>query len=200
MDNILKEAQEILAERGQVYGDASESFDRIAQYWNNWLRDKIEIKADDVAMMMVLFKIARQQGKHQRDNQIDAINYLTLYNEVGLAMQEEVKIKALFGRTIKTCQDSEKGENRHPEAFQNHGAIQDHAEVEQKCPWTTDRVPTIDDADGGGCVSIYDDRQINNWVNVRFDSINRNEPWMPTSLALKLVEQSALPKPSTLAD
>ena len=72
-------------------GSPSESFRRISEYWDNYLLHKnIDIKnlkPSDAAMMMVLFKIAREENKHKEDNIIDAIAYLVLYNNL---IKEEI--------------------------------------------------------------------------------------------------------------
>ena len=77
---ILEEVEKILGgDRRSDYGEANASFKRIADYWNAYLchkRDKIDeaaheedlpyeflrgayLTSRDVAMMMILFKIAR---------------------------------------------------------------------------------------------------------------------------------------------
>lgn len=76
INKLFKECLEIIDNRGQDYGEARESFSRIANLWSAYL-DK-ELTGKDVAMLMVLFKIAREQGKHKHDNIVDAINYLAL--------------------------------------------------------------------------------------------------------------------------
>lgn len=96
---ILDEVRKILTgDRRSTYGDAEKSFKRIADYWNCYLmhtRDVIEDKAkeedlpysflrgaylqpEDVAMMMILFKLAREENKHSHDNLVDIIGYSAL--------------------------------------------------------------------------------------------------------------------------
>lgn len=84
---ILDKVKEILnGDRLNSYGNPLESFTRISDYWNNHLLHKgiiIEnLKPSDSAMMMVLFKLAREENKHKEDNIIDAIAYLVLYNNL----------------------------------------------------------------------------------------------------------------------
>ncbi len=100
---ILEEVEKILSgARRSSYGAPKDSFTRIAQYWNTYLthkRDSIDKAAQeeglpyeflrgayltpkDAAMMMALFKIAREENKHSKDNIMDAIGYLTLANEM----------------------------------------------------------------------------------------------------------------------
>lgn len=85
--STLSKVKEILnGDRLDSYGNPSESFRRISEYWDNYLIHKnldIEnIKPSDSAMMMVLFKLAREEHKHKEDNIIDAIAYLVLYNNL----------------------------------------------------------------------------------------------------------------------
>ena len=96
---ILEEVEKILGgDRRSDYGEANASFKRIADYWNAYLchkRDKIDNAAHeedlpyeflrgayltgrDVAMLMILFKIAREENKHKHDNLADIIGYATL--------------------------------------------------------------------------------------------------------------------------
>lgn len=96
---ILDEVKKILGgDRRSDYGEANASFKRIADYWNAYLchkRDKIDSAAHeedlpyeflrgayltghDVAILMILFKIAREENKHKHDNLADIIGYATL--------------------------------------------------------------------------------------------------------------------------
>lgn len=100
---ILEEVEKILSgDRRSDYGKASASFKRIADYWNAYLchkRDKIDEAAHeedlpyeflrgeyltdyDVAMLMILFKIAREENKHKRDNITDIIGYAVLAEDL----------------------------------------------------------------------------------------------------------------------
>ena len=68
------------------YGSPEESFLRIAVYWTTYLRHKgllpkdnsIGVMPHDVAMMMILFKVAREEFGHKSDNLYDIIGYATL--------------------------------------------------------------------------------------------------------------------------
>ena len=77
-NNAEKTVADTLADRQQDYGDAKESFDRIARLWNIWLAGKSTIAAHDVAMMMVLFKVAREKHKTKDDNLVDIGGYAEL--------------------------------------------------------------------------------------------------------------------------
>ena len=72
--SILDEAQKIVeGSRQQEYGTPENSFSTIGKYWSAYLGR--EVSAQDVAMMMVLFKVARESNQHKRDNLVDIAGY-----------------------------------------------------------------------------------------------------------------------------
>ena len=79
-ESVLDEAKDITdGNRQQDYGSPEDNFTHIAKYWEEYLSHKglyFQLGAKDVAMMMVLMKIARQDNKHKRDNIVDAVGYL----------------------------------------------------------------------------------------------------------------------------
>lgn len=100
---ILEEVEKILGgDRRDSYGEANASFKRIADYWNAYLCHKRDIVDDsareedlpyeflrgayltnrDVAMLMILFKIAREENKHKHDNLADIIGYAVLADKM----------------------------------------------------------------------------------------------------------------------
>ena len=100
---ILEEVEKILGgDRRSDYGEANASFKRIADYWNAYLchkRDLVDQSAReedlpyeflrgayltnrDIAMLMILFKIAREENKHKHDNLADIIGYAVLADEM----------------------------------------------------------------------------------------------------------------------
>lgn len=95
---VLNEALLIInGERQDVYGSPEDSFELIADYWRTYLRSLAAkrnreagmekyfiptIFKEDVAMMMTLFKIAREANQHNRDNIIDAAGYLGIYADM----------------------------------------------------------------------------------------------------------------------
>lgn len=64
---------QILDERGGSYGTPENSFECIALYWSVYL-NKV-ITETDVAIMMMLLKIARETEKHKDDNFLDIAGY-----------------------------------------------------------------------------------------------------------------------------
>lgn len=63
--------------RLEDYGAPAENFARIAAYWSTYLG--LDIQAHDVALMMVLLKVARGVGE---DTCIDTAGYAALAYEV----------------------------------------------------------------------------------------------------------------------
>ena len=79
--SILDEAKEVInGERQNHYGDPEDSFALIAEYWSIYL-DR-HLSPQDVAMMMVLFKLARESHQHKRDNLVDAAGYLGILGDM----------------------------------------------------------------------------------------------------------------------
>ena len=80
--DILKEANELIAgDRHKDYGDKVENHNNIAKLWSAYIG--IEITAHDVAIMMVLLKIARTKlGAVSRDTYIDMSAYGAIAGEI----------------------------------------------------------------------------------------------------------------------
>jgi len=80
------EAKEIvLGARRYDYGHPYENFQRIAAMWNSLMAPKLidgtKIDVRDVALMMVMLKMAREQNAPKRDNLIDIIGYTYALDE-----------------------------------------------------------------------------------------------------------------------
>jgi hypothetical protein len=73
--NILTEALKVTEDRQEKYGPPNENFKRIAELWTAYLNTDINFTERDVAMMMVLLKIARDVHSAQRDNLVDIAGY-----------------------------------------------------------------------------------------------------------------------------
>lgn len=81
LDSALQEALNIVyKDRINQYGKPEDNFKTISSFWSTYLTNKFNIEtpitAEDVAMMMVLFKIARETNQHKRDNLIDIASYV----------------------------------------------------------------------------------------------------------------------------
>lgn len=87
--SVLAEAADVInGERMDVYGNPEDSFSLIAEMWNlyiqqKWVRSQpMTLVPSDVAMMMALFKLAREMHQHKRDNIRDAAGYLGIYADM----------------------------------------------------------------------------------------------------------------------
>ena len=84
--NILEEAKEVTSgNRQEDYGMPEDSFRGIADYWTVYL-DSHEIcrriSPTDVAKMMILLKIAREDYRHKRDNLVDIAGYARTLSQI----------------------------------------------------------------------------------------------------------------------
>lgn len=115
-----EQVTEILDDRRGQYGDAADTLQLIAEYWNAFLNEitgchrdpgasRVELTPAEVAQMMVLFKVARAQrgrlAEHgdPTDDMLDTIGYATLAADVrarGLACKPSIKQDQLsFAKT-----------------------------------------------------------------------------------------------------
>ena len=75
---FLQEAHGIVyGDRHEEYGDAANNFDDIARMWTDWNRGYIFTK-EDVAMMMIMVKIARCYQNWTEDSLKDIVGYCTI--------------------------------------------------------------------------------------------------------------------------
>lgn len=89
-EDYLNAAKQIVCfDREGQYGSPENNFANIAHLWNAYLDTKGEyqIDAEDVAIMMCLFKIGRMRtGVFKRDNWTDAIGYMACGAEIAELM------------------------------------------------------------------------------------------------------------------
>lgn len=77
---ILEEAAAVITgPRREAYGDAKESFARIAAVWISIL--KHPVSGREVALCMAGLKLCRESNAHHRDNLVDAAGYLALIEQ-----------------------------------------------------------------------------------------------------------------------
>lgn len=77
-------------QRAQDYGDKTINHQRIADLWNAWLTetrseisDHITITAYDVAMMMLMVKVARlMHSPGHQDSHVDIAGYAAILEEI----------------------------------------------------------------------------------------------------------------------
>lgn len=75
--HILTTADKIIkGERQRDYGAASHSFQTIATMWSAYLG--MQIKSEQVALMMVLLKVARSTNTATEDSLVDIAGYAAL--------------------------------------------------------------------------------------------------------------------------
>lgn len=89
--NVVRGLELVSEERQASYGNAEESFQRIATFWEAYWRNKgieVPFSAIDVAHMMHLFKLSREMFRHSFDNILDGANYLAFAG--GFAAADEV--------------------------------------------------------------------------------------------------------------
>lgn len=81
-EEVLETAKSLVCgDRAKAYGDAKENFGSIATMWEEYLG--YPINADDVAIMMILLKIARMKtGTFKEDTFIDIAGYAALAGEL----------------------------------------------------------------------------------------------------------------------
>lgn len=83
--DIFEMAKKIVnGHRQDDYGSPEDSFQNIANYWNTYFKQvagnrKDGLTAEDVAIMMVLFKIARLGHRYTKDSVVDICGYSAIY-------------------------------------------------------------------------------------------------------------------------
>ena len=91
-EGILEKARMCISgDRDHQYGSPEDSFKAIAGFWETYLKTKcvsaevdVRVSAEDVAAMMVLFKIARvATGSYSEDSWIDCAGYAACGGEIG---------------------------------------------------------------------------------------------------------------------
>jgi hypothetical protein len=84
--NILQEAEKaVYGDREADYGSVLENFTTVAKLWS--VVAKVELTPEQVGLMMVQLKIARQMNKPLRDNLVDGAGYFATLEK----MEEERK-------------------------------------------------------------------------------------------------------------
>lgn len=73
-ETILEEAQRMVyGDRQADYGSVTENFSNIARLWSVIVGK--DITPEQVGLMMVTLKVARQMNKPKRDNLVDGAGY-----------------------------------------------------------------------------------------------------------------------------
>ncbi|QCG76910.1 hypothetical protein SEA_XIANYUE_56 [Mycobacterium phage XianYue] len=96
--SILTTAEEIInGQRALDYGDAKENHERIAILWGAYKRG-VEFSPEDVAVMMILLKIARfmENGYHQ-DTVVDIAGYAGVLEKMQLPPEQRYPVRQPSG-------------------------------------------------------------------------------------------------------
>jgi hypothetical protein len=86
-DMLRRAAALVGGQRATDYGDVTENHERIANLWNIWLSERYGnsqcIEAYDVAIMMVLLKVARlMHTQGHGDSHVDIAGYAAIAEEI----------------------------------------------------------------------------------------------------------------------
>jgi hypothetical protein len=82
----------VQGDRAEQYGDATDMFTTIAEFWSAYL--ETPIRPDQVGTMMMLMKVARiKQNPTHKDSYVDCAGYAGLAGEVAFRTVEEGKSK-----------------------------------------------------------------------------------------------------------
>ncbi len=87
---MLRHAASLVGgQRAKDYGDKTENHQRIADLWNYWLRT-VHITAYDVAIMMLLLKVARlMHTPGHSDSHVDIAGYASIAEEISRTMEKK---------------------------------------------------------------------------------------------------------------
>lgn len=73
-------SEDILSQRGRIYGDPTPNMERTAELWSAYLG--LPLTPHDVAMCMVLVKVSRARVSFHEDNYEDIIGYANIARRV----------------------------------------------------------------------------------------------------------------------
>ncbi len=84
---VLREAESLVCgDREEQYGNPRDNLKRIAEYWNDYLYPIMQsgdlLEPRDVALMMILAKVAREAAGHKRYSCVDIAGYAAIAAEV----------------------------------------------------------------------------------------------------------------------
>ena len=91
-EDMLRHAATLVGgQRAKDYGDKTENHQHIADLWNYWLfGDEGKIEAYDVAIMMLLLKVARlMHTRGHSDSHVDIAGYASIAEEISRTMEKK---------------------------------------------------------------------------------------------------------------
>jgi hypothetical protein len=102
---ILEQANELIfGDRNKHYGHPRNNFQCIAGMWNNYIVQRralgfAHLESRDVAMMMVLMKVARDANMPKEDNLIDIAGYAGCAARLDESIEESVGPPSQISKT-----------------------------------------------------------------------------------------------------
>lgn len=95
-EDMLRYAADLVSgQRAKDYGDITELHDRIGSLWTQWLEKRhgtlvVDIEAYDVAIMMVLLKVARlMNNPGHSDSHVDIAGYAASAEEISRTQEKK---------------------------------------------------------------------------------------------------------------
>lgn len=95
---ILKKAAScVLSDRNDIYGEPEYNFCHIADLWNAYCGDIADCLFDarDVAVMMILFKVARLENGNQTDSWVDIAGYAACGGEIDWMSSKKINKRGM---------------------------------------------------------------------------------------------------------
>lgn len=78
--SVTEEAHDVVEMRREAYGHPYENLGTIARLWGEVFG--VAISPEDVAICMILVKVAREVNMHKRDNLVDICGYADCISEI----------------------------------------------------------------------------------------------------------------------
>lgn len=98
---LLKAKEIVCTDRNEQYGEPEDNFSVIAEFWSTYINNRYgiyiaDLDSDDVANMMVLFKMGRitTAGDYKDDSYIDMAGYAACAAECASKKYDEAKLLA----------------------------------------------------------------------------------------------------------
>lgn len=113
---ILETAIDVVCEKRQdAYGNCEDNFSLIAKLWSDYT--ETDITAKDVAMMMILLKMARiKTGNYKSDNFVDIAGYAACGGEAAANLPKVAAEVGTEARETETAQEKPKAEIKKAQA------------------------------------------------------------------------------------
>jgi hypothetical protein len=90
VSDVLEKAIAMVdGDRQEAYGSPEDSFGTISKLWTAYFEGNVYFAAYDVAMMMILLKVARDMYNPKEDNYIDIAGYAACADRIVKAEKED---------------------------------------------------------------------------------------------------------------